>query len=67
MSSSYQVRLLETHEGDVPFEEWYYSFKDKITKIRIRRRLDRLELGNLGDAESLGDGIYERYARKLGW
>jgi putative addiction module killer protein len=59
MASLYQVRLLETDEGDVPFEEWYYSLKDKITKIRIRRRLDRLELGHLGDAESIGDGIYE--------
>ena len=59
MSSSYQVRLLETDDGEVPFEQWYYSLKDKITKVRIRRRLDRLELGNFGDTESVGEGIFE--------
>lgn len=59
MSSSYRVRLLETDDGDMPFEQWYFSLKDKITKVRIRRRLDRLELGNLGDTESVGEGIYE--------
>lgn len=59
MLSSHQIRLLETDEGEVPFEQWYYSLKDKITKVRIRRRLDRLELGNFGDTESLGEGIYE--------
>lgn len=59
MPSSLQIRLLETDEGEVPFEQWYYSLKDKITKVRIRRRLDRLELGNFGDMKSVEDGIYE--------
>ena len=57
--SSNQIKLLETDEGIIPFEEWYFSLKDKKTKIRIRRRLDRLELGNFGDTESVGEGIYE--------
>ena len=26
---------------------------------RIRRRLDRVEIGNYGDYKSLGDGVYE--------
>lgn len=59
MPSLHQIRLLETDEGQVPFEKWYYSLKDKITKVRVRRRLDRLELGNFGDAKSVGEGIYE--------
>lgn len=59
MASPNQIRLLETDEGNVPFEQWYFSLKDKKTKVRIRRRLDRLELGNLGDTESVGEGIYE--------
>jgi putative addiction module killer protein len=59
MESPIYIKVLETDEGKVPFEEWYDSLKDKVTKVRVRRRLDRLELGNFGDTESIGDGIYE--------
>ena len=59
MESTIQIKLLETDEGKVPFEQWYDSLKDKVTKVRIRRRLDRVELGNFGDTESVGEGIYE--------
>ena len=59
MESPIEIKVLETDEGKVPFEEWYDSLKDKVTKVRVRRRLDRLELGNFGDTESIGDGIYE--------
>ncbi len=27
--------------------------------MRVRRRLDRIELGNFGDTSSVGDGVYE--------
>lgn len=59
MESTIQIKLLETDEGKVPFEQWYDSLKDKVTKVRIRRRLDRVELGNFGDTESVGEGIFE--------
>ncbi|HBK64665.1 MAG TPA: addiction module killer protein [Cyanobacteria bacterium UBA11166] len=57
--TSIEIKLLETDEGKVPFEDWYNSLKDKVTKVKIRRRLDRIELGNFGDTESLGEGVYE--------
>lgn len=59
MEPSIQIKLLETDEGKVPFEEWYDSLKNKVTKVKIRRRLDRIELGNFGDTESVGEGVYE--------
>lgn len=59
MESRIQVKLLETDEGKIPFLEWYASLRDKVTKLRIRGRLDRLELGNFGDTQSVGDGVYE--------
>lgn len=59
MDPTIHVQFLETEEGKVPFEEWYSSLKDKVTRVRIRRRLDRLQLGNFGDAESVGEGVHE--------
>ena len=59
MESKIEIKVLETDEGKVPFEEWYDSLRDKLTKVRIRRRLDRIELGNFGDTESVGEGVYE--------
>jgi putative addiction module killer protein len=59
MEHNIKIKLLETDEGKVPFKEWYDSLKDKVTKVKIRRRLDRIELGNFGDTESLGEGVYE--------
>ncbi|MDJ0843058.1 type II toxin-antitoxin system RelE/ParE family toxin [Crocosphaera sp.] len=53
------IKLLETDEGKVPFEQWYDSIRDKVTKVRVRRRLDRVSLGNFGDTESVGEGVYE--------
>jgi putative addiction module killer protein len=59
MEPSINIQLLETDEGKVPFKVWYDSLKDKVTKVRVRRRLDRIELGNFGDTESVGEGVYE--------
>ena len=59
MKSTIEIKLLETDEGKVPFEEWYDSLRDKITKVRVRRRLDCIELGNFGDTSSVGEGIFE--------
>ena len=59
MESKIEIKVLETDEGKVPFEQWYDSLRDKVTKVRVRRRLDRIELGNFGDTESVGEGVYE--------
>jgi putative addiction module killer protein len=54
-----EIRLYQTREGKRPFLEWFRSLKDNAIKTKIRMRLDRVELGNLGDYKSLGDGVYE--------
>src|SRR5438552_15952559 len=53
------LRNYTTLTGKAPFLEWLNKLKDPITRLRIRRRLDRLELGHLGDCEPVGDGIFE--------
>jgi len=59
MEPSIYIKLLETDVGKIPFIEWYNSLNDKVTKVRIRRRLDRIELGHFSDTESVGEGVYE--------
>ena len=48
-----------TSEGKIPFATWFDSLKDTQTKYRIDLRLNRLQLGNLGDYRSVGEGVCE--------
>ena len=41
------------------FTDWFNSLKDQTAKNKIRIRIDRIELGNLGDHNSIGDGVSE--------
>ena len=41
------------------FEEWFDSLKDGMTRIRLAKRLDKVQRGLLGDAEPVGEGVYE--------
>jgi putative addiction module killer protein len=54
-----KIRIFKTHFGKEPFEDWLANIKDKTTKARIRRRIDRLALGHEGDSKSVGKGLYE--------
>jgi putative addiction module killer protein len=53
------VVIYADKKGQEPFSEWFYSLKDKTFKARIRNRIARLELGNFGDCEPVGEGIFE--------
>jgi putative addiction module killer protein len=48
-----------TLTGKIPFLEWLHGLKDPMTRLRIRRRLDRLELGHFGDCKPVGEGVSE--------
>ena len=41
------------------FTKWMKKLKDPIGKAHINRRIDRLERGNPGDVESIGEGCSE--------
>lgn len=41
------------------FDQWLVRLKDVKGKARILARIKSAELGNLGDTESVGDGIRE--------
>lgn len=60
---SREVHPLEVHvyrreTGHLPLDEWMTGL-DERTRARIRRRLDRLGLGQLGDSKPVGRGVSE--------
>ena len=54
-----ELQLYNTEDGQCPFDEWLRGLRDRHARVRIRTRLDRVILGNFGDAKSLGDGLHE--------
>ena len=54
-----EVKIYRDEQGSEPFIEWLESIRDKTSQARIRARLRRIELGNLGDHRSIGEGIFE--------
>ncbi|WP_253256887.1 hypothetical protein [Microcystis aeruginosa] len=43
------IRRYVTTDGKVPFAQWLDSLRDIKAKTKIAQRLNRLNLGNLGD------------------
>ncbi len=41
------------------FDRWLSRLADTRARARIQVRLDRLQLGKFGDAQSVGDGVSE--------
>lgn len=59
MINENQIKFYLTENEGSPFEEWFNSLNDDIAKVNIIQRLDRVELGNFGDFDFVGDGVYE--------
>jgi putative addiction module killer protein len=41
------------------FDIWLSGIKDNITRVRLGRRLNRVQQGQFGDVKQVGDGIFE--------
>lgn len=41
------------------FQDWLAGLKDMKARAAILVRIDRAALGNFGDCEPVGDGVYE--------
>ena len=55
----YDIDYYKKDDGTTPFREWLESLRDVNGRARIRVRLDRARLGNLGDHKHLGNGVWE--------
>jgi putative addiction module killer protein len=54
-----QIERYVTPEGKIPFDHWYDSLRDKKAQYKIDARLERVQLGNIGDYRSVGEGVFE--------
>ena len=50
--------MLEVYQTE-EFSRWFEKLKDRKAKARIQARIDRIELGNFGDVEPVGEGVSE--------
>lgn len=55
----YEIEYYVTEQGDKPFRDWLQGLRDLQGRARIRVRLDRVRLDNLGDHRSVGEGVQE--------
>jgi len=46
-------------DGREPFTDWLAGLRDNVAEARIRVRLSRVEAGNFGDCEPVGEGVIE--------
>lgn len=53
------VKKLETDDQKIPFDDWYFSIKDKKTRQVIASKIIRLRTGNFGDCKPVGKGVSE--------
>jgi putative addiction module killer protein len=49
----FNIQQLET------FSDWIEGLKDRETRLRLVKRLRKLELGNVGEVAPVGDGVFE--------
>jgi putative addiction module killer protein len=41
------------------FTKWFRGLRDRLARVRIQAKIDRLEGGNFGDVRPVGEGVSE--------
>jgi len=54
-----QLIIYQDEQGNEPFTDWHNNLRDTQGRRRILTRLRRLEQGNYGDCEPVGEGVSE--------
>ena len=56
---NWEVKEYASEDGAYPFAAWVKSMPDARMRGRVMSRINRLRLGNFGDAKPVGDGVME--------
>jgi putative addiction module killer protein len=48
-----------TPEGRAPFKAWLSAVSDRVAKVQIMARVQRMAGGNFGDCKPLAGGVWE--------
>lgn len=62
MTKAAQPKTITIYQDDTgyePYTTWFKDLRDRKGKARIEARLRRLETGNYGDCEPVGEGVFE--------
>jgi len=54
-----KLRYCRADNGKEPCRDWLTGLKDMMGVTHINKRLERLSLGQRGDSESVGEGVFE--------
>jgi putative addiction module killer protein len=54
-----EIRHYVTLDGKDVYLDWIRKLRDTTARIAIDRRVNRIELGNLGDHKFCRDGVWE--------
>lgn len=54
-----EIQVYLREDGEAPFTGWLDSLKDRRAVAKIRVRLARVRLGNIGQHRSVGRGVSE--------
>lgn len=54
-----KIRNYQTQDGNNTFAEWLDCLRDMRARVKIEKRLKRVESGNLGNYRAVGEGVCE--------
>lgn len=55
----YEIRHYLTTDGFDVFQDWLTQLRDKLPKMAVVKRVNRVEAGNFGDHKFCRDGVCE--------
>jgi len=54
-----KLNIYVKQDSKKPFIDWLESLKEQKVRYRVKERLDRVTLGNLGDHKFIAQGVFE--------